>query len=185
MSKWPTPGYVRTSPLGSAQAAIAGPGSATLSASATHTSHGQWRVFGVADRAVGPVEQPSRRGAIAPAGVLANRDDVAPARLGARGVDERRLVRLSDRGEMATGGGRRLDRGLHARHGAVGLTLAVQERHLTDHGSDRGVLGGGRGALPPPNEDPNVATLRLSTPSSERANAIAARQSSSCIAGST
>ena len=69
---------------------------------------------------------------------------MAPARLGPGSVDERGLVRLSDGGEMAAGLRGSPDRGLHGRRRAIGLTLAVKERHLADRRSDRRVLGGGR-----------------------------------------
>ena len=51
---------------------------------------------------------------------------------------------LSDSREMAAGRRGRGDRGLHGRRRAIGLTLAIKERHLADRFSDRRVLGGAR-----------------------------------------
>lgn len=50
---------------------------------------------------------------------------------------------------MAGGRGGGLDLGLHARSGAVGLTLPVEERDLTDRSADGGILGrGGKRVAP-------------------------------------
>lgn len=58
------------------------------------------QVLGMATGVEGAAEQPARRGAVAPARLLAARDDSPPPRLAVRGVDERRLVRLPDGGQV-------------------------------------------------------------------------------------
>src|SRR6187551_4019911 len=63
---------------------------------------GAVQLGGVASGSVGAAEQPARGDAVAPARVLADLHHASPALLPTRRVDQRRLVRLADRGEVAT-----------------------------------------------------------------------------------
>ena len=99
-------------------------------------------------------------------------------------VDERGLVGLSDGGEMAAGRRGRFDRGLHGRRRAIGLTLAVEERHLADRRSDRRVLGSRSERVATTERGPERRDP-AGVDAAAAAYAIAARQSSSLHAGST
>lgn len=68
---------------------------------------------------------------------------MAPAGLGAGGVDEGRLVRLPDRRQRAAADGCRQHLRRDPRPGAVRLSPGVEEGDLADHRGDRGIVDAG------------------------------------------
>jgi hypothetical protein len=102
----------------------------------------------MAHRPVRRADQPARRYAVAPTRVLPDGDDVPPALLGAGRVDERRLVRLSHRRQVAAGRRHLQHARDHARCRPERLARQVQERDLADNGRDVPVRGRGSQGVP-------------------------------------
>ena len=133
----------------------------------------------VTDRTVRLGDEPRRGDPIAPARVLTDRYDVAPSRLAVGGVDQRRFARLPDcREELPSLGGGAHLRG-QIRRRSEGLAARVEQGHLADRRGYAIVPAAAARAFPPPIDDPNVTTPSAWIPASERAKAIAARQSAS------
>ena len=122
---------------------------------------------------------------VAPARALADRHDVAPARLCPGRVDERGLVRLSDRGQVAAGAAAPpTSRARTLRAGRYACVSRSRNGTWLIAAAMPGSWAAATSACPPPREDPNVAMRSASMPGSERANEIAACQSSSSRCGS-
>lgn len=62
---------------------------------------GAMKLGGMANRSKRTAEQPTRRDAVAPARILADRDDAAPALLSTRCVDQRCFIGLADGWQMS------------------------------------------------------------------------------------
>src|SRR6188474_308287 len=118
-----------------------GPGDAVGLANANQP--GAVELGRVPDRPVGPAEQPAGGNTVAPAGVLAGCDHLAPALLSTGSVDECDLVRLAHSRNVPASHRRRDRLERHARRGSVCLAHDVEKRHLADGGRDVCVARGG------------------------------------------